>query len=133
MKTHLRIVEGEPRGSMIPLHGPTFVIGHEPGSDWRPKDLTVADRHCELLVGGPRLAIRDLGSPSGTRLNGLRIIPECRAVLRPGDRIQIGETTLEVADGESAVPPEESDDSSLLAIRLLQRRLGGQAARSRTW
>lgn len=50
----------------------------------------VSGAHCELLLQGGRVSIRDLGSSYGTFVNGSRLRPDQLCELRPGDRVNIG-------------------------------------------
>lgn len=50
----------------------------------------VSGVHCELLIHGGQLSVRDLGSSYGTFVNGNRIRPDQLCELRPGDRVSIG-------------------------------------------
>ena len=54
--------------------------------------------------------IEDLGSSNGTRVNGMRV-REATA-LRPGDQIELGDTTLELvaAGGQPSANPTPSVD-----------------------
>lgn len=50
----------------------------------------VSGAHCELLLQGGQLGIRDLGSSYGTYVNGSRLSPNQVCQLRPGDHVYIG-------------------------------------------
>lgn len=50
----------------------------------------VSGAHCELLLQGGRVSIRDLGSSYGTFVNGNRLRPDQLCELRPGDRVNVG-------------------------------------------
>jgi pSer/pThr/pTyr-binding forkhead associated (FHA) protein len=54
-------------------------------------DPAVARQHATIERVGGRRVLRDAGSPAGTLLNGQRV---AEAVLRDGDRIQIGGMTM---------------------------------------
>jgi serine/threonine protein kinase len=58
-----------------------------------PQDRFFSRHHCILEIAPPQAFIRDLGSTNGTYVNGQRIDS---AYLKSGDRIQGGETVLEV-------------------------------------
>jgi len=58
-----------------------------------PQDRFFSRHHCILEIAPPQAFIRDLGSTNGTYVNGQRIET---AYLKSGDRIQGGETVLEV-------------------------------------
>jgi hypothetical protein len=124
MVARLKIVEGRPAGSSVPIGGGRLLIGAAQGCDLRPWDTSVADRHCEVLEWEGRVVIRDLGSDRGTRVNGLRIAPACLARIRPGDRVGVGETVFELESGDGAIGEDRDDSTGKAATGLLQRRLG---------
>lgn len=77
-----------------------FVIGVHPSADCVLKDETVSRFQCELAIEGDRIAIRDLGSKTGTLVDGVSVV---HAHLRIGSRIRIGVTELELGLGSSPV------------------------------
>ncbi|NLF29597.1 MAG: FHA domain-containing protein [Planctomycetes bacterium] len=91
----------------IAFDKPSIVIGRRPDCDVRVPQLGVSRRHCELVVRGESLVVRDLGSSNGTYVNGARISGE--DVLAPGTRLQVGPVLLTVQiDGrpaDVAAPP----------------------------
>jgi hypothetical protein len=114
------------------VHGPTgFVgsfmftspkisIGRHPEAMVRLDDPAISSRHAELSLEGGLFRLRDLGSRTGTRINGAPVLP--RQPVEAGDQIAIGpfrlratlceENPIEAsaADGRSApsVPPTTS-------------------------
>ncbi len=81
--------------------GQTFTVAGSGGTIGRHEDNTIvlADarlsrRHARLAIEGGALVVTDLGSANGTRVNG-QPVTGSRA-LRPGDRIELGATTLRV-------------------------------------
>ena len=72
-----------------------YVIGREPDCDV-PLDVErVSPRHAELVVNFDHALIEDLGSGSGTFVNGQRVK---MIMLKPGDSIAIGKHTVVVTD-----------------------------------
>jgi FHA domain len=57
-------------------------------------DITVARRHAKVYVNSGEMVIEDLGSPTGTYVNGSRI--DGPAPLTSGDLVWIGATALRV-------------------------------------
>jgi DNA-binding NtrC family response regulator len=68
-------------------------IGRSPSCEIPlPEDGKLSRRHARLRVKDGQVLLCDLGSRNGTAVNGDLIASE--VVLRPGDRVQVGETTL---------------------------------------
>jgi serine/threonine protein kinase len=87
-----------------------------------PHDRFFSRHHCLLEIAPPQTFIRDLGSTNGTFVNGLRVET---AYLKHGDRIQGGETVLQVevsSDQVESSPGKyyaESSEPSLITIACL--------------
>lgn len=72
----------------------TFMIGRSEDAQFcLPHDRFFSRHHCILEIAPPQCFLRDLGSTNGTFVNGIRVET---AYLKHGDRIQGGETVLEV-------------------------------------
>ncbi len=69
-----------------------FVIGRSRGCDLVLDDPGVSRRHVEIRLADDGWIIRDLGSTNGIFLNRSHI--DSAAVLRSGDRIELGETEM---------------------------------------
>jgi pSer/pThr/pTyr-binding forkhead associated (FHA) protein len=74
---------------------PAF-IGRSPAAEVCVADDQALPFHCLLEAAGSRFVIADLGSASGTYVNGRCIRT---MVLLPGDRITIGQTNFIVEYG----------------------------------
>ena len=88
---------GPRRGEQVALTlGPTAVLGRVPGCALAlPEDPEVSSCHAELeALASGRVALRDLGSTNGTRLNGIGI--QATHPVGDGDVIGIGQTDLRV-------------------------------------
>ncbi|MEI6201400.1 MAG: FHA domain-containing protein, partial [Enhydrobacter sp.] len=57
---------------------------------------TVSRRHARLVLTGEALKIEDQGSTNGTSVNGTDLKSGAPAVIRPGDKIRIGDIELGV-------------------------------------
>ena len=75
-----------------------------------PQDRFFSRHHCILEIAPPQAFIRDLGSTNGTFVNGQRVET---AYLKSGDRIQGGETVLEV---EVSTGLEEFDSTARIDL-----------------
>ncbi len=95
MRVTLRVLEGPYTGREFSFdQHDTFLIGRADTAHlYLPDDRFFSRNHCLLEIAPPRCFLRDLGSTNGTFVNGQRV-PE--AFLVSGDRIQGGQTVLEV-------------------------------------
>jgi DNA-binding NtrC family response regulator len=87
----LRVVHGSPPRPEIASSGERLVIGRMPPADFCLDDPSVAQLHCEILTERDAFVLKDLGSPIGTRVAGLRVQS---AYLPPEARIVVGGVEL---------------------------------------
>jgi two-component system cell cycle response regulator len=89
----LAVILGPDVGTRIVLHG-SIETGRDPSCELPLHDENVSWRHVRVEDRGcDEWAIVDLGSTNGTILNGQ---PCAGAILKPGDRIFIGKTVIEM-------------------------------------
>ena len=112
MRVTLRVLEGPYRGrEFIFDHHDTFLIGRSDNAHlYLPDDRFFSRHHCLLEIAPPRCFLRDLGSTNGTFVNGQKVT---EIFLRSGDRIQGGETVLEVQVVADAVETTEETSATL--------------------
>lgn len=75
------------------LTEPTIKIGKLTSSHVRIDDDSVSRMHAVVEVGPSGVVILDLGSASGTFVNGEKITKQS---LKTGDRVQLGDVTVQV-------------------------------------
>lgn len=95
MRVTLRVLAGPYNGQefVFDQHD-TFLIGRSENAHlYLPEDRFFSRHHCLLEIAPPRCFLRDLGSTNGTFVNGERVQ---EVFLKSGDRIQGGQTVLEV-------------------------------------
>ncbi len=101
----LRVVEGNAAGTEVPV-GDELMLGRgveKPGN--LGGDATLSRRHARIVRrDGDELLLEDLGSHNGTLVNGAAITEP--VILVAGDRIELGETALELIRVEPAVPSD---------------------------
>ena len=84
----------------------TFMIGRSPDAQFcLSQDRYFSRHHCILEIAPPQCFLRDLHSTNGTFVNGIKM---ATAHLKSGDRIQGGETVLEVQVSGEAVSASDS-------------------------
>jgi hypothetical protein len=86
-------------GRVVPVPDGTLRIGRAPDNDLVLGDGRVSRHHGRIVGRLGTLVYTDLGSTNGSRVNGEPVI---EVVLGPGDRVLVGDTTLEVRLDEPA-------------------------------
>ncbi|MFE3685865.1 FtsK/SpoIIIE domain-containing protein [Streptomyces sp. NPDC059095] len=101
----LHVVAGPDAGGVHLLHGGRIGIGRSVESDVPLDDPDVSRQHCEVTVEADgRVAVGDLNSTNGTRLDG-REIGAKPVHFAPGALLRIGESALRLAPGGTATEP----------------------------
>ncbi|MBV8881566.1 MAG: FHA domain-containing protein, partial [Planctomycetaceae bacterium] len=101
------IVQFQGQESVAELKPGANSIGRQSTNAIPLKDSTLSRLHCEVILAGTVATLLDKGSRNGTLLNGKKIDAQ---VLQPGDKVQIGATTLwyekKNVAAEKPVPPK---------------------------
>ena len=138
MRVTLNVVAGPQTGRTFTFdQHDTFMIGRSEDSHFcLPHDRFFSRHHCIVEIAPPQAFLRDLGSTNGTFVNGLRVDS---TYLKHGDRIQGGETVLEVgvvADNFDSQTPaaqrlSEKTEPSLITVACINCGLPAKAEASR--
>ncbi len=107
----LVIEDGAGTRTVVPFTGDELVLGRTPPArgGWRLPERNVSRRHVRFTRSGGAVHVEDLGSRTGTWLNGERLSGRRR--LRVGDLVEIGDYDLVVlpdqvdAAGPGSPPP----------------------------
>lgn len=104
----LVVQTGNLAGQVVDLGSEWLLVGRDPGCNLVLDDEQVEAQHAAI---GPQpdgsYAVRDLGSVSGTFVDGVRITEP--TTLHGGEELRIGDTVLRVAaTGEDAPPPRQT-------------------------
>ncbi|MFW6119058.1 MAG: sigma 54-interacting transcriptional regulator [Planctomycetota bacterium] len=84
-----RLQDGEEQARTVELAQTDFTLGRDPANDIVIEDPKASRFHAAVVLKGEgSYVLRDLGSSNGTLVNGADVF---RHVLRPGDRVGIGE------------------------------------------
>jgi pSer/pThr/pTyr-binding forkhead associated (FHA) protein len=102
----LQVISGAHAGKVIRVSKLPFLIGRGEACHLRPASDTVHERHCALESGrNGTILVRDLGSTTGTFLNGSRLNSRETAV-GDGDELEIGPLRFKLlVEEQSAHPP----------------------------
>jgi hypothetical protein len=69
----LQFLHGDLEGRVCEIGDGKVSLGREGSNQIVVGDLTVSRRHCELLIYGPEVIVRDLGSSNGTSVEGCHL------------------------------------------------------------
>ncbi len=136
MRVTLHVVAGPQTGRVFTFdQHETFMIGRSEDAHFcLPHDRFFSRHHCILEIAPPQCFLRDLGSTNGTFVNGIRVET---AHLKNGDRIQGGETVLEVevaSDQSEVIPMAQRGttrtEPSLITIQCLNCGIPAEAEAS---
>ena len=103
----LLVKSGPLAAQVFELRYGTNRLGRGPANDFQIGDPSVSTSHCEILVEGSSILVRDLGSTNGTFIDRA---PIREARLRPGQTLHIGSVELEL-DSPRIVIPEIAKSS----------------------
>lgn len=71
---------------------------------------SVSSHHCEVLLRGKDVVVKDLGSTNGTFINGERVTAE--AVIKSGQILRLGQIEMRLETGEAAPPTKKQFDQT---------------------
>lgn len=89
----LVFIAGSTKGDKIPLGDHQIIIGTRDDCTYRVNDLLASPVHCAISKNGEAFVATDLGSETGTYVNGERIFKGVD--LKAGDLIAVGSSVLE--------------------------------------
>ncbi len=119
----LVVTDGPDRGSVAVAAGEEITVGTAEGNELRLTDPAVSRHHAVFVACPQGFSLRDLGSTNGTWIAGCRIEA---ALVRPGVRLRLGQSTLRLEDlAERVVEPlsEASSFGRALGASPAMRRL----------
>ncbi len=93
-KLRLRITAPDGSKQILDLSGTSFEVGSGDDAAIHLDDPRVADQHALLTVKEGRLVLSDIDPDGGATLDGEEV--EDEAILAPGQKLVLGETTLEL-------------------------------------
>ncbi len=101
MDVRLILRNGRQEGRETPLARGVYLVGRSKTCQIRPKNRYVSRKHCAFIHKRQSLLIQDLGSRTGTYVNGERIEPSVALPLKDGDRIRVGKTRFAISIRQS--------------------------------
>jgi len=76
-------------------------IGRVEDNTFQIAEPSVSSHHCEVLLRGSEVVIKDLNSTNGTFINDEKIT---ESVLKPGHTLRLGQVELRLENGAAATP-----------------------------
>jgi pSer/pThr/pTyr-binding forkhead associated (FHA) protein len=84
-------------GRTLELKVDKTTIGRVEDNSFQIAEASVSSHHCEVLLRGEEVVVKDLNSTNGTFINGEKI---SESVLKPGQTLRLGQVDLRLeADG----------------------------------
>jgi len=90
-RAYLIVLAGSAVGEMYKVETERTVIGRGGKATIRLIDDGISREHCEVVMTGGDVILRDLGSTNGTFCNGVKV--DSRPLV-DGDKILVGSTTI---------------------------------------
>ncbi|MFO1488187.1 MAG: FHA domain-containing protein [Verrucomicrobiota bacterium] len=99
----LVVQSAENKGRSYELKVDKTTVGRVEDNTFQIPDASISSHHCEVLLRGSEVVIKDLNSTNGTFINDEKI---SESVLKPGQRLRLGqvEISLETGDGPAPAP-----------------------------
>ena len=91
-RASITILRGPAAGTEYCLERKRSIVGRSPTNEIQIDDPSISSEHAAFELDTNGFGIRDLASTNGVRLNGAGVLA---ALLKHGDRIQLGECELQ--------------------------------------
>ena len=95
-------------------------IGRVEENTFQISDPSVSSRHCEILLRGSDVVVKDLNSTNGSFIEGQQISAE--TVLKPGQILRLGHIQMRL---ESGTPPAAVPKKPVDQTMIMPRSTGG--------
>lgn len=92
----LVILSGDFTGVELELRSGRNVVGRDAHADFAVAEEAISSQHCELVVTGHAVKVRDLGSTNGTFLRGVRL-PRGPVEAMDGDVLILGDIAMRLS------------------------------------
>lgn len=95
-------------------------IGRVEDNTFQIADPSVSSHHCEILLKGSDVVVKDLNSTNGSFINGERI---SEATLKPGQTLRLGQVDLKL-DGPASASKKQLDATMVIPQGVKRDELG---------
>jgi len=88
-------------------------IGRVEDNTFPVPEPSVSSHHCEILLRGAEIIVRDLNSTNGTFINGNQVSGE--AAVKPGNILRLGQIEMRLEDASAKpVAPKKLPDQTMV-------------------
>lgn len=99
-------------------------VGRVEDNTFQIADPSVSSHHCEILLKGADVVVKDLNSTNGTFINGDRV---SEATLKPGQTLRLGQVDLKL-DGPASSSKKQLDATMVIPQGVKRDELGTAVA-----
>ncbi len=89
-------------------------VGRLEDNTFQIAEPSVSSHHCEVLLRGSDVVVRDLNSTNGTYVNGEKVTER---VMKPGQILRLGQVELRLETDTPAAPAKKLPDQTLVMQR----------------
>jgi pSer/pThr/pTyr-binding forkhead associated (FHA) protein len=89
-------------------------IGRVEDNSFQISEPSVSSHHCEVVLRGSDVVVRDLNSTNGTFIGGEKVT---EAVLKPGQTLRLGQIEMRLETGEAPAPSKKPAESTMVMKR----------------
>jgi pSer/pThr/pTyr-binding forkhead associated (FHA) protein len=90
-------------------------VGRADGNTLVIADASLSAMHCDILVNGPEVIVRDLGSRNGTTVNGRKLVNQ-QSQLKSGQIVRFGSVEARLEPIAGIEPPTLFHTSTSIAV-----------------
>lgn len=101
----LVVQTGPDAGKVFNLDRPVLVVGRQMGNDVLLNDTQVSRRHVQFELRDGQVFVIDLGSANGTTINGQKLPANEPRLVRAGDLIRLGTSSIALQDAVATPYP----------------------------
>ncbi len=88
-------------------------VGRVDDNTFAIPDGSVSSHHCEIILRGGSVVVRDLNSTNGTFINGAQVTGE--GVVKPGQILRLGQIEMRLEDESAKSPtPKKLPDQTMV-------------------
>src|ERR1044072_594171 len=102
-------------------------VGRVEDNTFQIPDASVSSHHCEILLKGSEVVIRDLNSTNGTFINGHQIT---EATLKPSQILRLGQVEVRLEGDQSSAQKKMTLDHTQVVPQGIKFEELGQLAKS---